>query len=92
LKAQLEDLAAENSGLKAKTDELANEVARLKSESTKAQELARTRRIEAEAKEKDMQQRLQSLLDALRGESSTLSGLVFVPKSPIVDLAVCSFL
>jgi regulator of replication initiation timing len=92
LKAQLDDLAAENSGLKAKTDELADEVAQLKSESTKAQELARTRRIEAEAKEKDMQQRLQSSLDALRGESSTLSRLVFVPKSPIVDLAVCSFL
>jgi hypothetical protein len=91
LKAQLDDLAAENSGLKAKADELANEVAQLKSESTKAQELARTRRIEAEAKEKDMQQRLQSSLDALRGESSTLSGLVFVSKSPIVDLAVCSF-
>jgi predicted nuclease with TOPRIM domain len=79
LKAQLDDLAAENSRLKAKTDELADEVARLKSESTKAQELARMRRIEAEAKEKDMQ-------------PSTLSGLVFMPKSPIVDLAVCSFL
>jgi hypothetical protein len=92
LKAQLDDLAAENSGLKAKTDELADEVARLKSESTKAQELARMRRIEAEAKEKDMQQRLQSSLDALRGESSTSSGLVFVPKGPLVDLVVCSFL
>jgi hypothetical protein len=44
LKAQLDDLAAENLGLKAKTDELADEVARLKFESTKAQELARTRR------------------------------------------------
>jgi hypothetical protein len=54
LKAQLDDLAAENSGLKAKTDELADEVVRLKSESTEAQELARMRRIEAEAKEKDM--------------------------------------
>jgi regulator of replication initiation timing len=92
LKAQLDDLAAENSGLKAKTDELADEVARLKSESTKAQELARTRRIEAEAKEKDMQQRLQSLLDALRGEFSTSSELVFMPKSPLFDLAMCSFL
>jgi predicted RNase H-like nuclease (RuvC/YqgF family) len=80
LKAQLDDLTAENSGLKAKTDELADEVARLKSESTKAQELARTRRIEAEAKEKDLQQRLQSLLDALCGESSTSSGLVCVSK------------
>jgi hypothetical protein len=92
LKAQLDDLAAENLGLKAKTDELADKVARLKSKSTKAQELARTRRMEAKAKEKDMQQHLQSLLDALRGESSTLSGLVFMLKSPIVDLAVCSFL
>jgi hypothetical protein len=92
LKAQLDDLAAENSGLKAKTDKLADEVARLKSESTKTQELARTRRIEAEAKEKDMQQRLQSSLDALRGESSTLPRLVFVPKGPLVDLVVCSFL
>jgi hypothetical protein len=54
LKAQLDDLPAENSGLKAKADELANEVAQLKAESTKAQEFARTRRIEAEAKEKDM--------------------------------------
>jgi hypothetical protein len=92
LKAQLDDLAAKNLGLKAKTDELADEVARLKSESTKAQELARTRRIESEGKEKNMQQCLQSSLDALRAESSTLSRLVFMPKSPIVDLAVCSFL
>jgi hypothetical protein len=74
LKAQLDDLTAENSGQKAKTDELADEVTQLKSESTKAQELAKTRRMEAEAKEKDMQQRLQVSLDALRGESLTLSG------------------
>jgi regulator of replication initiation timing len=74
LKAQLDDLAAENSGLKAKTDELADEVAQLKSELTKAQELARMSCMEAEAKEKDMQQRQQSSLDALRGEYLTLSG------------------
>jgi regulator of replication initiation timing len=92
LKAQLDDLAAENSGLKAKTAELADEVAQLKAESTKAQELARTRRIEAKTKEKDMQQCLQSSLDALRGESLTSSELGFVPKGPIVDLAVCFFL
>jgi hypothetical protein len=73
LKAQLDDLAAENSGLKTKTDELADEVAQLKSESTRAQELAKMRRTEAEAREKDMQQHLQSSLDALRGESSTSS-------------------
>jgi hypothetical protein len=74
LKAQLDDLAIEKSGLKAKADGLANEVAQLKSESTKAQELARTRHMEAEAKKKDMQQRLQSSLDALRGESLTFLG------------------
>jgi hypothetical protein len=92
LKAQLDDLAAENLGLKAKTMELADEVALLKAELTKAQELARTRRIEAETKEKDMQQRLQSSLDALRGESVTSSELDFVTKGPIVDLAACFFL
>jgi hypothetical protein len=92
LKAQLDDLAVENSGLKAKTAELADEVSQLKAESTKAQELARTRRIEAETKEKDMQQHLQSSLDALRGESSTSSEVDFMPKGPIGDLAVCFFL
>jgi cell division protein FtsB len=92
LKAQLDDLAAENSGLKAKSVELADEVAQLKAESTKAQELARMRRVEAETREKDMQQRLQSSLDALRGESSTSSKLDLVPKGPIVDLAGCFFL
>jgi hypothetical protein len=74
LKAQLDNLAAENLGLKAKTDELADKVAQLKSESTKAQELARTCRTEAEVREKDMQKHLQSSLDALCGESSTSSG------------------
>jgi hypothetical protein len=92
LKAQLDDLAAENLGLKAKTAELADEVAQLKAESTKAQELARMRRIEAGTKEKDMQQRLQSSLDALHGESSTSSELDFVTKGIVVDLAVCFFL
>jgi cell division protein FtsB len=61
LKAQLDDLAAKNSRLKAKIDELADEVAQLKSESTKAQELARTRHTEAEAREKDMQQRASAI-------------------------------
>jgi hypothetical protein len=40
LKAQLDDLAAKKSVLTAKADGLAEEVARLKAESTKAQELA----------------------------------------------------
>jgi regulator of replication initiation timing len=71
LKAQLDDLAAENSGLKAKADGLADEVAQLKSESSKAQERGRTCCLEAESREKDKHQRLQTSLDALRGESST---------------------
>jgi regulator of replication initiation timing len=70
LKAQLDDLAAENSGMKAKADGLADEVARLKAESSKAQELAKTCRLKAESREKDMHQHLQTSLDALRGESS----------------------
>jgi regulator of replication initiation timing len=68
LKAQLDDLAAENSVLKAKADGLVDEVARLKAESTKAQELASQRRLEAESKEKDLHQRLQTSLDILRGK------------------------
>jgi hypothetical protein len=58
LKAQLDDLMAEKSELKAKADGLADKVARLKSESTKAKELAKTCRLEAESKEKDLHQRL----------------------------------
>jgi hypothetical protein len=74
LKTQLDDLTAENSRLKAKNDELTVEITWLKSKSTKAQELAKAHCAEAEAKEKDMHQRLQSSLDALRGEFSTSPG------------------
>jgi cell division protein FtsB len=70
LKTQLDDLAAENSGLKAKADELANEIARLKAESSEAQERAKKSRLDAESREKDLHQRLQTSLDALRGESA----------------------
>jgi hypothetical protein len=56
LKAQLDDLAAEKSVLKAKADGLVDEVARLKAELTKAQELANQRRLEAELREKDLHQ------------------------------------
>jgi regulator of replication initiation timing len=69
LKAQLDDLVAENSELKAKADGLVDELAQLKSESTKAQELVKTRRLEAESREKDLHQRLQTSLDVLHGES-----------------------
>jgi predicted RNase H-like nuclease (RuvC/YqgF family) len=89
LKTQLDDLTTENSRLKTKNDELANEITQLKSESTKAQELSKPHHAEAEAKEKDMHQRLQISLDALRGEFSTLSGRVLLPKNPFIDPGAC---
>jgi regulator of replication initiation timing len=70
LKAQLDGLAAQKSELKAKADGLVDEVARLKAESTKAQELAEARRLEAESREKDLHQRLLSSIDILRGKLS----------------------
>jgi hypothetical protein len=54
LKAQIGDLEADNSVLKAKADGLADEVAVLKTDSAKAQELANKHRMEAEPKEKDL--------------------------------------
>jgi hypothetical protein len=54
--------------LKAKADGLVDEVARLKAKLTKAQELANQRSLEAESKEKDLHQRLQTALDILRGK------------------------
>jgi hypothetical protein len=44
--------------LKAKADGLADEVTQLKTDSTKAQELVDQHRVEAESKEKNLQQRL----------------------------------
>jgi hypothetical protein len=55
--------------LKAKADGLVDEVAQLKAESTKAQELANQHRLAAESKEKDLHQHLQATLDSLRGKS-----------------------
>jgi hypothetical protein len=49
---------AENSSLKGKADGLADEVTQLKTDSAKAQELVNQRRVEAESKEKNLQQRL----------------------------------
>jgi hypothetical protein len=65
---------AEKSELKAKADGLVDEVAQLKSESTKAQKLAKMHRLEAESREKDLHQRLQTSLDVLHGESSISFG------------------
>jgi hypothetical protein len=53
---------------KARGDGLVDEVAQLKAELTKAQELANQRRLEAESKEKDLHQRLQTALHTLRGK------------------------
>jgi hypothetical protein len=59
---------ADKSALKAKADGLADKVAQLKAESSKAQELANQHRLEAESKEKDLHQRLQTALDSLHGK------------------------
>jgi regulator of replication initiation timing len=68
LKSQLDNFAAENSGLKTKVTELNDEVARLKVESSEAQERTKKSRLDAKAREGELHQRLQTSLDALRGE------------------------
>jgi hypothetical protein len=78
LKAQIDDLAAENSSLRAKADGLANKVTQLKADSTKAQELVNKRRVEAESKEKDLQQCLQTALDSLHGKYYSLFSIRFI--------------
>jgi predicted nuclease with TOPRIM domain len=67
----LDDLAAENSGLKAKAAELTDKIARLKVESSEAQERAKKSRLDAKSRERDLHQRLQTSLDTLHGESLT---------------------
>jgi hypothetical protein len=54
--------------LKAKVTELNDEIARLKVESSEAQEHAKRSRLDAETREGELTQRLQTSLDALRGE------------------------
>jgi hypothetical protein len=54
--------------LKTKADGLVDEVAQLKAESIKAQELANQHRLEAESKENNLHQRLQTALNSLRGK------------------------
>jgi predicted nuclease with TOPRIM domain len=68
LKSQLDDLATENSGWKAKVTELNDEITRLKGESSEAEERAKKSRLDADAHEGELTQRLQTLLDALRGK------------------------
>jgi regulator of replication initiation timing len=55
LKTQIDDLSAENSSLKLKTESLTDEVSKLKVESSVAQELANKQRADAESKEKGLQ-------------------------------------
>jgi hypothetical protein len=57
--------------LKAKVTELNDEIARLKVESSEAQERAKKSRLDAESREGDLYQRLQNSLDTLRREPST---------------------
>jgi hypothetical protein len=64
---------AENSLLKSKADGLAAEVTQLKAEQAKAQELVDQWRVEAESRERNLQQRLQAALDSLHGKPHTLS-------------------
>jgi hypothetical protein len=78
LKAQIDDLVAENSSLRAKADGLADEVTQLKADSMKAQELVNQQRVEAESKEKGLQQRLQATLDSLHGKYYSLFSIRFI--------------
>jgi predicted RNase H-like nuclease (RuvC/YqgF family) len=68
----LDNLATENSGLKAKVAELNDKIARLKAESSEAQERAKKDRLDAESRERDLHQRLQSSLDTLHSKPSAL--------------------
>jgi regulator of replication initiation timing len=77
LKTQIDDLSAENSSLKLRTESLADEVSKLKVESSAAQELTNKQRADAESKEKGLQQRLLAALDSLRGECRPLSDTNF---------------
>jgi hypothetical protein len=63
--------------LKAKVTELNDEIARLKAESSEAQERAKKSRLDAETREGELHQRLQTLLGALRGEFSSFVWITF---------------
>jgi hypothetical protein len=78
LKAQVDDLVAKNTSLKSKADGLAAEAAQLRADQAKAQELFNKRQVKAESREKNLQQRLQTALDSLRGKPLSLFDLGFV--------------
>jgi hypothetical protein len=60
-----------------KADGLAAEVIQLKIDQAKAQELFDKRRVEAESRERSLQQRLQASLDSLRGKPWSLFHMKF---------------
>jgi hypothetical protein len=74
----VDELVAENNSLKAKVDGLATEVTQLKADQANAQELVDKRRGEAESREKNLQQRLQTALDSLRGKPCPMFSLGFM--------------
>jgi hypothetical protein len=63
--------------LKAKVTELNDEIARLKLESSEAQERAKKHCLDAEMREGELHQRLQTSLGALRGEFSSFVWIIF---------------
>jgi prefoldin subunit 5 len=83
LKAQVEQLAAENNLLKSKADGLAAEVTQLTTDQAKSQELIDKRRVEAESRERKLQQRLQAALDSLRGKTCPMFNLGFMEIASI---------
>jgi hypothetical protein len=63
--------------LKAKVTELNDKIARLKVESSEAQERAKKSRLDAKTREGELNQRLQTSLDALRVEFSNFAWINF---------------
>jgi hypothetical protein len=63
--------------LKSNADGLAIEVALLRADQAKAQELFDKRQVEAKSRDKSLQQRLQTTLDSLRGKPHSLFNLRF---------------
>jgi hypothetical protein len=63
--------------LKAKVTELNDEIAQLKVESSEAQERAKKSSLDAETREAELHQRLQTSLGALRGEFSSFVWITF---------------
>jgi hypothetical protein len=79
----VDELATENNSLKSKADGLAAEVTQLKTGQAKAQELIDKRQVEAESRERKLQQRLQATLDSLRSKPCPMFNLGFIDIASI---------